>query len=433
MTIGATFGKSTPHRTKAVITNKATGLFDFVMAGNTLCQIEDIVIESSITLEDAKKITKGDKRKARENVIATLEIIGQVNGDVSRRNHPIMPGTLLKKASTKAICKFLRMPEEGIKVGELLRRRDVPIGIDKKTFDSHISILGKTGKGKSHTSKVLLSQMSKWGDVRIIVIDPHAEYEGKVIRVDNIGLENCKLTLSQAMRRFREEMPKSFDKTLQALEEIVEWDNEDEVKSWKSMTIAQKIITISDDEFFTGGTRLKKKVEKILMAEATNSLLRRCILKQDSNEPLIICLNGVDKEQAERIVGLVAELVLEEGKKGNGRYLFIDEAHRYVPQRGSVSSKAPIINISQEGRKFNCGMVIMSQRPAKVDKDVISQCNTMFCLNITQENDIKQVRASTEWATRQMFQEVQKLQLGEALMVSTAIERPIFIKVDKYV
>ena len=125
--------------------------------------------------------------------------------------------------------------------------------------------------------------------------------------------------------------------------------------------------------------------------------------------------------------------VLETGKRtGKAVNLFIDEAHRFCPQKGSPSSKAPLIDLAQEGRKFGCGLTILTQRSADVDKGILSQCNSKIILKLTNDNDIKQVRASTEYATKKMFDEVQKLRVGEALFTSTLIERPVFIKVDLY-
>ena len=156
------------------------------------------------------------------------------------------------------------------------------------------------------------------------------------------------------------------------------------------------------------------------------------IIKHDKKKPLVFDLRGVKHEVGESVVNIIAELVLELGKTGRSIITFVDEVQNYCPQKKKALSKESIICLVKEGRKFGCGVVIMSQRPADVDKGIISQCGTKFCLQVTNDNDIRQVRSSTEYATRDMFREVQKLQCGQALLSSPWLKRPVFVAVKEY-
>ena len=49
--------------------------------------------------------------------------------------------------------------------------------------------------------------------------------------------------------------------------------------------------------------------------------------------------------------------------------------------------------IASEGRKFGLGILIVTQRAAKVDKNVLSQCNTQIILKVTNPNDLKLITA----------------------------------------
>jgi DNA helicase HerA-like ATPase len=65
--------------------------------------------------------------------------------------------------------------------------------------------------------------------------------------------------------------------------------------------------------------------------------------------------------------------------------LVVEEAHNFCPERGfekAISSNI-MRTIASEGRKFGLGMMVISQRPARVDKNVISQCNTQIILRVT--------------------------------------------------
>ena len=64
--------------------------------------------------------------------------------------------------------------------------------------------------------------------------------------------------------------------------------------------------------------------------------------------------------------------------------IILEEAHTLVPQDVAVNdwdAKALVTKLSQislQGRKYNVGFIIISQRTATVQKTVLNQCNTMI-------------------------------------------------------
>lgn len=420
-TVGATLGDSTPHQANAVLLDNGVSLFDFVKVGdsNVLCQVSHIKIQSDLEIDDAKDIARGKKKVPMYDVVAKLDVL-------IRRSHPIMPGSLIKLATIDEIQEFLLKNHDvknHIWLGKLLRRQDVGIYLGGHFLDNHLAILGMIGMGKSTAGKTILSQ-TNWKEARAIVIDPHAEYhDGKVIDVDR-NIDTDKVDLSKVLIRLRESIKDKQEKILDKVAKVVRHTMQKEDINTFRMAC--------DEEFVHGGSTIKSALMDAIWTEAILNDIALEIENHDYSVPLIINLKGLNKVRGQAVVKHVADLVLTKGKAGVGSYLFIDEAQTYVPQRGTPECKTAIIDLITEGRKFNCGVVLMSQRPARVDKDVLSQCNSKIILKLTNENDIKQVRASTEFSTRQMFDEVQRLRRGEALLVSAVIERPVFIKVDKF-
>lgn len=440
-TIGATYGTSTTQEARAIILDDKTGLFDFVMVEDTLCQISKLIIESDVTIDMAKKIAIGEEKEPLLDVIAELEIIGCINGASKTPTHPVKGGKELTKADSTKISKYLgfKKKKDNLVVGKLLRRKDVHVILDRKMFHNHISILGMIGKGKSHLSKVILKQICKWPEARPIVVDPHGEYtDGIVLDIPNMKGAVEAVEYNDFHTRLEKILPKSKENTMLGVLKAVSYKKMQE--GWSHLHPIDMVIKACDNRIATKGDSVLKYVKEALRTETVIIKVKDAILTHATNEQLVIMLKGLGKTQGQAIAKIVAETVLELGKAGHPSYLFIDEVHRFCPQDGStdensqryVPSKGAIIDLALEGRKFGCGLIIMSQRPAKVDKDVISQCNTKFCLKITNRNDINQVRQSTENETLSMFKEVQRLRIGEALLTSSSIERPIFIKVDPY-
>jgi hypothetical protein len=73
--------------------------------------------------------------------------------------------------------------------------------------------------------------------------------------------------------------------------------------------------------------------------------------------------------------------------------------------------------------------MIISQRPARVDKNVISQCNTQIIMRVTNPNDLKALSKGLEGMTSDLEEEIKRLPAGVAMLVSNEIERPITVDV----
>jgi hypothetical protein len=147
----------------------------------------------------------------------------------------------------------------------------------------------------------------------------------------------------------------------------------------------------------------------------------------------IIDMRGVNPEVQDLIVSRVCHEVFELRKVNEvpPGMIIVEEAHNFCPERGygKASSTSVMRTIASEGRKFGLGLMIISQRPARVDKNVISQCNTQIILRVTNPNDLQAIKKSVEGLTGEMVDEIRRLPPGTALVVSTDIEKPILVDV----
>jgi len=111
--------------------------------------------------------------------------------------------------------------------------------------------------------------------------------------------------------------------------------------------------------------------------------------------------------------------------------LIIEEAHNYCPEKGFGKTVSTDImrTIASEGRKFGLGMMVISQRPARIDKNVLSQCNTQIVLKVTNPNDLQAIRKGLEGISVEAEAEIKRLPPGVAMIVSGDIERPIVVEI----
>ncbi|WP_067078042.1 ATP-binding protein [Methanoculleus horonobensis] len=109
-------------------------------------------------------------------------------------------------------------------------------------------------------------------------------------------------------------------------------------------------------------------------------------------------------------VTLLADVLydLESGLK-KPFLLIVEEADKFIPQSGDSIKK--IEEISRRGRKRGLGMLVATQRPSLVTKNVLSQCNNQIIGKLSIENDLKAV--ALFFSSRKEVAELAELEPGE--------------------
>ena len=182
-----------------------------------------------------------------------------------------------------------------------------------------------------------------------------------------------------------------------------------------------------------------------LFAEAPNFDDVASIDLQDVFRPglcSVLQLNEIDRRQQQVIVGGAAAHGLEgphecrEGRRqsqGPPRlsavFILLEEAHHFAPANEDVVTTNILKTILAEGRKFGVGVGLISQRPGKLDSDVLSQCMTQFLLRIVNEYDQSSVAAAVESASHDLLAELPALSKGQAIVAGAAVNTPLSIRV----
>ena len=75
-------------------------------------------------------------------------------------------------------------------------------------------------------------------------------------------------------------------------------------------------------------------------------------------------------------------------------WMFIDEAHLFVPSsRETLASDVLINEWLRQGRQPGLSIIFATQRPAAIHPDVISQCDVVICHRLTASDDISALEA----------------------------------------
>jgi len=147
--------------------------------GWVLGQIENIERQSDLSVDKAKDLNEGKEVDIDDTVVAKVNIIGfrDENGLLRPPGNPFRAGEPVYLAEEELIRDVVGLKdlEEGAFIGKL-RGHDIKVNMNINAIaQRHLSVLAKTGSGKSYTAGVLIEEMMK-NDVTMVILDPHGEY-----------------------------------------------------------------------------------------------------------------------------------------------------------------------------------------------------------------------------------------------------------------
>jgi hypothetical protein len=141
-------------------------------------------------------------------------------------------------------------------------------------------------------------------------------------------------------------------------------------------------------------------------------------LALEQNVPIILDVSSfLDEEEAESLLTEVAKQLFAKAKKQKQPFLLlVEECHEWIPEKGGMGEVGKmLIKIGKRGRKHGLGIVGISQRPADVKKDYITQCDWLVWHRLTWNNDTNVVGRIID---SQYADAVEDLADGEAFMMT---------------
>jgi DNA helicase HerA-like ATPase len=432
--------------------------FDFIVAGEVRRneyvkvwnELDGWILGRVVSIVDVKKKT------------ATAEIIGYKDerGFLMQPKNTFSRDEKVFKADQSFIMDTLGLKSGGIHLG-MLDGRNIPVYLRKEELiQKHCSILAKTGSGKSYTAGVLIEELLE-KNVPLLIIDPHGEY--LALKYENRNEEERKqmekfgISPKGYASKVVVYTPSNFsinpaaDKLFRidginlSVNELYDlfplsdaqlgvlYRGINEIKAEKEFYTIEDIIKKMAESKSSAKWRIIHFLERIRETGILSDSPTRIEELVKVGQASIIDMKGAEPRLQQLIVYRVCKEVFEGRKMGKipPFMLVVEEAHNFCPERGfekAVSSNI-LRTIASEGRKFGLGLLVISQRPARVDKNVISQCNTQIILRVTNPNDIRALSRGLEFMSSEMEEEIKRIPQGVALLSSPSIEMPILVDV----
>jgi uncharacterized protein len=104
--------------------------------------------------------------------------------------------------------------------------------------------------------------------------------------------------------------------------------------------------------------------------------------------PLILDLSETDKPR-DKVAAFLLAIYREISKRRTPYLVILEEADRFAPQ---VGDRLPIFDeVARRGRKRGLGLMLCTQRPSLVDKNILSQCSNQLIGKLVIRNDLNSV------------------------------------------
>jgi DNA helicase HerA-like ATPase len=416
----------------------------------------------------------------------TVETIGYFSAtlkDFVNPRIPPNPGDAIFLASSYTLGRMLspkQLTDVGsAHIGSLLTREtgEVPIVLSvKDVVSTHLAILASTGAGKSYTAGVLVEElMSPYNRAAVLIVDPHGEYhtmssimgdaqfagadgykpEVKIFTPDKIKVRFSTLTEADVKYLLPEgtsdKMSHFLSQAFRALQEKLKAERrQDYAYAYHDLR-----DEVNEQKFGTEGKSDGGNVSSIegLLWRLDSRFDRAdSIFSAQEHIPLkdlfapgrctILQLSDIEQHEQQVIVGTLLRrvnkarmLTVREEATGGENFLnypvftLLEEAHRFAPAGASVVSTNILKQILSEGRKFGVGIGLITQRPGKLDQDVLSQCMTQIIMRIVNPIDQDTVAKTVEGAGRAMLAELPALTKGQAVISGVGINTPVMCRI----
>ena len=402
-------------------------------------------------------------------------------------SYPSLGDTVYRASRSELSKAYACDSESSIRVGHIQQDPSIPamIKIDEM-LGKHFAVLGTTGTGKSCTVALILRRiLEKNPQAHILLLDVHREYAqsfkgiSEVITPDNMVLPFWLLNFEEAVEILIGQQP-GRETDVEILRELIPMakarymNNQRRDKAGIAPRGGVDSSNIGVDtplpyrtsdligilEEYIGKLelrgelapykRLKSRIETIsrdpryafmfgslTVQDNMAAVLARLFRIPVNGKPIAILeLGGLPSEIINVVVSVLARLAFDFGVWSAGRIpitFVCEEAHRYVPidkTLGFEPTKKSISRIAKEGRKYGVSLCMITQRPAELDPTILSQCNTIFSMRLTNERDQDILRAGISDAAASLLEFMSTMGTGEAITFGEGVALPTRIKFD---
>ncbi len=439
-------------------------------------QVYGIVSGVSIPVPSTGESTDPEMKVVELLLIGEAAIPAPGRPAVFRRGVSTFPalGDAVYATSREDLVQVYAPPAAAnISIGTLHHDRAVHAhALVEELLGKHFAVLGTTGSGKSCAAAVILRQIvAQAPNSHIVLLDPHGEYarafgpRAEVVTAENLELPFWMLNFEEIMqvlfgpglepgcpegeilsdlivgakhdyaggpqqgyeKLFAVDTPVPYrlsDLLTRLNNAMGKLDNTANLPPYRR--IKQHVLALQYDPrfaFMFGGVQVRDRMAPILA--------RLFRLPAEGKPICILDLSGIPSEALPVVVAAVCRLAHGFASWSNRAcpiLLVCEEAHRFgaqVPEAGFAMTKNWLTRIAKEGRKYGISLGVVSQRPSKLSTDLISQCNTIFAMRLSNNEDLAFLSGTSADTAMGLNDFLPTLLTGECIAMGQGVTMPI--------
>lgn len=373
---------------------------------------------------------------------------------------------------------FARPTASNVRIGRIRQTDGLPAYIATDALlGKHFAVLGTTGTGKSCALALILRAiLGRHPNGHVVILDPHNEYGsalgdvGERISPANLRLpywmmnadelialfvpgggrdhaaaaDILKQAVLAARRAFAGEATDPSGITVDTpvpfrLGDLERFLSNNMGKLTKAESSLPYLRLLARLETLTNDGRFAFLFEGLLVKDTMADVLARLLrVPVDGRPATILDLSGVPSEIVDAVVSLICRMLFDFvvwsiEPQALPILLVCEEAHRYVPEddRGGFAlSRRGVARIAKEGRKYGLSLALVSQRPSELAASILSQCNTIFALRMSNERDQEFVRNVLPEGAGGLLAALPALHNREAIVVGEGVGVPMRVAFD---
>ena len=426
-------------------------------------------------------IPKQDAGDTELNIIE-MELVGETMKSATGDRKPFQRGVSIFPTlgdsvymASKEDLGWVYAPTatDTVRIGTIHQDEALPAYVaTDNLLGKHFAILGTTGSGKSCAVALTLQAiLEQHKNAHILLLDPHNEYSQafgemaealdpsnlklpywlftfeeitEVILGDNFQSRTAETAIlseaiPEAKRKFMSKsdpdsasfitvdtpVPYQISELLQIVDDgMGKLDNPE--NSAPYLRLKSRINALRVDSRFSfmfGGLGARDN-----MSEVLSRLFR---IPVEGRPITIVDLSGVPSEILNVVVSVLSRMMFDFAvwsDRALPMLLVCEEAHRYVPQDSSLGfepTKKALSRIAKEGRKYGVSLCVVSQRPSELATGILSQCNTIFALRMSNQKDQEFVRGALSESAMGLMEFLPSMRNAEAIAVGEGVPVPV--------
>lgn len=433
--------------------------------------------------EEDVKLTDTVLSLSRDHVEGKVLVLGMTMGNDLRRmlplSYPVSPGATVFLPPAETVKAILTGDEEvpRLKLGTLIGRPNVEVRLKTNAIVArHMAILAMTGGGKTVATRRVIRELLEAG-YPLLILDPHGDYLGlytkrelfrdRAVRLfyPSIGVNEknrdlVQFLVSRMTQGFTDPQKEQY---AEAAEKVSIPEGQDlSVRDFIDRVLGE-LDKARQQATGTGGRTIGavKRGLRLVAAymdamDKSNERLRtRASLQDFKFEPMpdpksapselvrpgqasVLYLGGYDHLTQSTIAAIVLkELFDHRAAMSNAIPPFlavIEEAHNFIPSHGEGQSDTPSVEVIRkiitEGRKFGTGLLLVSQRPSRLDETALSQCNTFLIFRLVNPRDQAFVEKVMENLSRDDSRLLSGFGPGQGIVSGQAVRFPLLVQVE---